>query len=161
MTELVETTPAAGQANGGTLQKAQGYFTIADPVFPLYERVNDKAPARFLSVADLVELVEDGPTIKAKSEAAALTPFKADAKTKEVAESAEYYALLIDHDDDDMRADQIRAKYDTLNVCYLAFTTASHQQKKAGIKASRWKVVLFFSRAVPFDRYTEIANGAA
>lgn len=160
MTQLERITPAAGQANGGTIGNEQGKHTIADPVYPFYSRVTDKAPARFLSLAELVELVDE-PTIGPKMQAAALTPFNAPAKTKEAAESAEYYALLIDHDDDNMSADQIRAKYDALKVCYLAFTTASHQQEKAGIKANRWKVVLFFSRPVTFARYTEIANGAA
>lgn len=161
MTELKRTTPAAGQLNGGAIESKHADYSIAEPVFPFYQTVEHTAPVRFLSLAGVVDLVESGPTVGPKSKAAALTPFNAQSKKKAAAERAAYYALLIDHDDNDESRDEIRAKYDRLNLCYLAFTTASHQQEKAGIKANRWKVVLFFSRPVTFDRYTEIANGSA
>lgn len=162
MTEIQRTTPAAGQANGGTVENGlQAQYSIAEPVFPYYQTVEHTAPARLLSLAELVGLVESGPTIGPKSKAAALTPFNAGSKKKSAAEKADYYALLIDHDDDDKTGDEIRRDYDRLNLCYLAFTTASHQQEKAGTTANRWKVILFFTRPAAFDRYTELANGAA
>jgi len=49
------------------------------------------------------------PSIGPKNKAAALTPFKARRKRKEVALRSRFHALVTDHDDDDKTAEQIRA----------------------------------------------------
>src|SRR5690554_2530364 len=120
--------------------------------FTLFDSVTDTRAAKQISVAEFLDLVKS-PTVKPKDEAAALVPFLADGKTKEAAAASEYFALVLDHDDDDKTADEIRATYDPWGVTYLAFTSASHQQDKKDVIANRWKVVIPLSRSVGAEKY--------
>lgn len=161
MTELKRMALVAGRANTCTIEHPEAGHYLTSTVFPVYKSVSEKAPERRVSLAQLVEMVEAGPSIGPKHDAPALTPYLAEAKTKKAARQSEYYALVIDHDEDNRTREQICATYGRLNKCYLAYTTASHQLEKAGAKANRWKVILFFARPLTFERYTELAIGAA
>lgn len=128
--------------------------------FPLYNSILDTAPAKFLNLAGVVALVKS-PTVGPKESAAALTPFYADGKTKSHAEKATYCALVQDHDDDNLTAENLRAIYDPLGCAWLAFTSASHQQEKGGIVANRWKVIIPLAQGIDADQHSKIANGLA
>ena len=52
-------------------------------LYPFYSDIKQSAPANFLSLADLVCMAID-PSIGPKNKAAALTPFNASAKRKEI-----------------------------------------------------------------------------
>ncbi|MHA7809254.1 MAG: DUF3987 domain-containing protein [Marinobacter adhaerens] len=165
--EQLKETLAAGQTNEGTNENGlQAHYstteqkvTSATPVYPYYQKVTDTEPAKTLCLAELVALAEDGPTIGPKNQAAALTPFKASGKTQPVAVQSLFYALVTDHDDDDKSADEIRATYDPWNMAYFAYTSASHEQAKHGIKAKRWKPVIPLAYPVDFERYNVLSRG--
>ena len=166
MTELKRTTPAAGQANGGAIEMVRSNYTTAEqkvtsatPAYPYYQKITDTAPAKTLCLAELVALAEDGPTIGPKNQAAALTPFCANGKTQPVAVQSLFYALVTDHDDDDKSAEEIAATYDPWNVAYFAYTSASHEQEKHGIKAKRWKPIIPLAYPVDFERYNVLSRG--
>jgi hypothetical protein len=129
-------------------------------VFPVYESVNATVPARAFTLADLVEAARS-PTVGPKSKAAAFTPFTAGAKTKEAAQAAEFWAAVVDHDHDDRTADSLQKMYDPYGCAYLAYTTGSHLQDKAGKVARRWRVVIPFSRSCGSERYANLARGLA
>jgi hypothetical protein len=165
MDNLKRETPEAGQASGGAFDKVRGdYNTVGEkltsdsPLYPLYSDITQPEPAKFLSLAELVWLAID-PSIGPKNKAAALTPFKANVKRKEVAVTSDFHALVTDHDDDDKTADQIRAAYDRWNVAYMAFTSASHEQEKHGITGKRWKPVIPLAYAVSYERYNVLSRG--
>lgn len=166
MTELQRTTPAAGQLNGGAFENGQGDYSTTEQklttnsaAYPYYDNVEETAPARVLSLAELAWLATSGPTVRPKTEAAALTPFRADGKRKEQAVNALFYALVTDHDDDDKSADEIRATYDRWNVAYLAYTSASHEQDKHGVVAKRWKPVIPLAYPVDYEGYKILSRG--
>lgn len=131
----------------------------ATPVFGFYNRINNTKPAKYVSVSDMLGLASC-PTVELKDDAAALTPFKAEGKTKLHAQEAAFHAIVKDHDDDDRTADQIRELYDAPGFAYLAFTSASHQQDKHGVTANRWKVVIPLCNGVDHDRYVQVSRGA-
>lgn len=124
-------------------------------VFPVYSGITTTSPARYINMAGLVEMAAS-PTTGPKNSAKALTPFTAQAKTKEAAQVSEYHALVIDHDSDNLSADQVRQLYRDNHLPALIYSTASSTPQ-----ARRWKVVIFFSRPINFARYTELATGAA
>lgn len=166
MEELQRTTPAAGQANGGAFENGQGNYSTAEQklttnsaAYPYYNTVEDTAPARVLSLAELAWLAASGPTVRPKTKAAALTPFRADGKRKELAVESLFYALVTDHDDDDKSADEIRATYDRWDVAYLAYTSASHEQDKHGVVAKRWKPVIPLAYPVDYEQYKILSEG--
>ena len=131
------------------------------PLFPLYSRINNTTPAKAISLSEVVSLAVS-PTVGPKADAAALTPYKASAKTKDVAQLSQYYALVLDHDNDNRTGEAIRAIYDPLDVAYLAWTTSSHMQRKKNEPAApRWKVLIPFVQPVDAERYTALAIGAA
>ena len=127
-------------------------------LYPFYSDIKQVAPDKFLSLADLVCMAID-PSIGPKNKAAALTPFNASAKRKEVALISEFHALVTDHDDDDKTAEQIRAAYDPWGVAYLAYTSASHEQEKHGITGKRWKPVIPLASPVSYERYNVLSRG--
>lgn len=166
MMELQRTTPAAGQANGGAFENGQGKYSTSEQklttnsaAYPYYNSVEDTAPARVLSLAELTWLAASGPTVRPKTKAAALTPFRADGKRKEQAVKALFYALVTDHDDDDKSADEIRATYGRWNTAYLAYTSASHEQDKHGAVAKRWKPIIPLAYPVDYETYKILSEG--
>ncbi|MED5432280.1 MAG: hypothetical protein VX920_08080, partial [Pseudomonadota bacterium] len=126
--------------------------------YPLYSSVRATTPDRYLSLAEVVDLVRS-PTVGPKSNAPALTPFHAEAKTKDAAVKAQYHALVMDHDDDNLTAAEIRSLYGTYGVAYLLWASSSHQQDKGGVTANRWKVLIPLSSASSYERYTALAAG--
>ena len=166
MTELERTTPAAGQANGGAFEKVQGNYTTterkltnASAAYPYYNSVEDKSPAKVLSLAELVWLAISGPTVLPKTKAAALTPFRAEGKRKEQAVNSLFYALVTDHDDDDKSREEIAATYDPWGIAYFAYTSASHEQDKHGVIAKRWKPIIPLAYPVDYEGYKVLSEG--
>jgi len=138
--------------------KSVGTLSSESRLYPFYSDIKQVAPDKFLSLADLVCMAID-PSIGPKHKAAALTPFNASAKRKEVALISEFHALVTDHDDDDKTAEQIRAAYDPWGVAYLAYTSASHEQEKHGITGKRWKPVIPLASPVSYERYNVLSRG--
>lgn len=131
-------------------------------VLPFYARKEHTSPAKYVSLTDLMgDVATNGPTVGPKGDAPVLTPYMADGKTGEHARASSYYLLVVDHDDDDLTADQLRETYGALGVAYWAFTSASHQQDKGGVIANRWKVLLPLAGAVAADHYARVAAGLA
>lgn len=128
------------------------------PMLPYYETIEHTAPSRYVSFDDLAAMCA-APSVKRKTLAPALTPFYAASKKKAATESAQYHAIVQDHDDDDLIKDEIRVRYKHFHAAYLAFTSASHQQEKGGITARRWKVVIPLAEPVCLERYTALAVG--
>jgi|GEM_PF-1396289 len=158
-------TPATRQETGAHKMRRQDKNTPVintlsseSRLYPFYSDIEQSAPAKVLSLAELVCMAID-PSIGPKNKAAALTPFKASAKRKEVALRSEFHALVTDHDDDDKTAEQIRAAYDQWNVAYLAYTSANHEQEKHGITGKRWKPVIPLARPVSYERYKVLSRG--
>lgn len=134
----------------------------ANAVLPFYTRKEHTSPAKYVPLNSLATamMLDDVP-VGPKGDAPVLTPYMADGKTGDHARASDYYALVVDHDDDNLTPDQLRETYDALGVAYLAFTSASHQQDKGGVVANRWKVLLPLAGAVSADRYACIAPGLA
>jgi len=126
--------------------------------FPYYNSLKDKAPAKYLSLAGVVDMARS-PSVGPKSDTAALTPFMAQGKTQSAAVEAEFYALIVDHDDDNKTTAEIRGLYDSYGVAYLAYTTSSHQQDKGGVTANRWKVIIPLANPIGYERYAPLAMG--
>lgn len=124
-------------------------------VFSFYKTLNNTAPSAMCSVADLVAMIKT-PGIGPKEEAPALTPYLAAGKTKAHALGSGYYAIIIDHDHDNLDADGIKAIYDPLGIAYIAFTTSNHQQPGKG---NRWKVIIFLASPANHDQWYEVSNG--
>ncbi|MEP5232496.1 MAG: hypothetical protein ABJQ78_13800 [Alloalcanivorax sp.] len=125
---------------------------------PYYNSLKDKAPGKYLSLAGVVDMARS-PSVGPKSDTAALTPFMAQGKTQSAAVEAEFHALIVDHDDDNKTAAEIRDLYDSYGVAYLAYTTSSHQQDKGGVTANRWKVILPLANPVGHEQYAPLAMG--
>lgn len=92
---------------------------------PLYESINATQTSQLITLNDLADLIHS-PSIGAKAKAKAFTPFKASGKQKEHALSAQFYALIVDHDHDDLTREQLTQKYDAYMVNYFAFTSSNH-----------------------------------
>lgn len=152
--------PAAtgNEAKGNALETHNSTDAGVVGTFPIYTTTNNTVPAKFLNLAEVVGLAES-PEVGPKSKAPALTPFYASAKTQAAAFKAEFYALVVDHDDDDMAQNDLTRLYDSYGVAYLAYTTSSHQQDKHGIVANRWKVVIPLSSPVNHEQYSKLAVG--
>ncbi len=128
--------------------------------FSFYGNKSEKKPQKVMNLIELVAMAKD-PRVGKKDNAPLITPFMADGKTKTLALSASFYALVIDHDDDDLTREQISERYVNYGFGYLAFTSSSHRQEKNGTTANRWKVILPLSTPISFERYTMIAIGIA
>ena len=139
-------------------------FTITAPAEPrhlaCYTRHGDTRPAKFLSFADLV-LMAGQPTIGPKEKAALLTPFVANGKKQEHASAAPFWAIVIDHDNDDLSREQLERYYSQYGLKLLAFTTSSHQQQdeKHPEKQNRWKVVILLADAGSADQVIPLSQG--
>ena len=114
-------TPAAGQANGGTNQSgaAQAQYSTATseqkvtsgtPVFPLYQSQYKKSPERLISLDELAVMMMN-PRVGPKDTAPIITPFQAQGKTKDHALKADFYAMALDHDDDDLERESLAELY--------------------------------------------------
>lgn len=125
---------------------------------PYYSKITQEAPAKYLSLAGVVDLARS-PSVGPKSDTAALTPFMAQGKTQSAAVEAEFRALIVDHDDDDKTAAEIRDLYDSYGVAYLAYTTSSHQQDKGGVTANRWKLIIPLANPIEHEQYAPLAMG--
>lgn len=134
--------------------------TADAPRFPFYSRLKDTSPAKVLNLSDLLAL-SISPDTGPKEQAACLTPFNATGKTTEHASAAPYWALVVDHDDDNRSREEIEALYNSWGCAWLAFTSASHQQEKKGVIANRWKVVIPLAAPIDSTRYGELCLGLA
>lgn len=137
----------------------------AQPLARLSLFANHRAQAvgRFVTMAELAQMAQS-PTTGPKDEAALIVPFESDGKTGSHAQAAMFAAVVIDHDNDNKTEADIRHLYgpEGLDVCYLAFTSASHQQPKNKEPAlNRWKVVVPFSQPVDADTAAQISVGIA
>jgi len=126
--------------------------------FPYYSKITQEAPAKYLSLAGVVDMARS-PSVGPKGNSAALTPFKAEGRKQKEAEEAEFHALIVDHDDDDRTTAEIRGLYDSYGVAYLAYTTSSHQQDKGGVTANRWKVIIPLANPIGHEQYAPLAMG--
>lgn len=126
------------------------------PAFSYFEDVTHPRPDKAITMADLADMIRK-PRVGAKDTAPALTPFVADGKKKEHAQSAMFTAIVLDHDHDDQTRDGILALYEPFGVALMAFTTSSHLQPGKG---RRWKVVIPLKRPIPYDVWKPLAMGA-
>jgi hypothetical protein len=128
------------------------------PKFPFYQNKSDTIPSRLIGLAAFVAMVKS-PSIGDKNNAAALTPYSANGKQKQDTLNAQYHAIVVDHDDDDLTKEQLCAKYDKSNTNYIAFTTSSHQQDKKGVKANRWKVFIPLAAPINQEIFSTVSLG--
>jgi hypothetical protein len=135
------TAPETLRSNAQTQEIQQYNYKPNSFDLPFYRKIKDVTPERLIKLDDFLAMVKN-PSIGDKQNAAALTPYSANGKQKQDAINAQYYAIIVDHDDDNLTKEQLCAKYDKFDTNYIAFTTSSHQQTKKGIKANRWKVVI-------------------
>ena len=139
-------------------------FTFTAPAepqhFALYASHGDTRPAKFLSFEELTYLAM-APTIGPKAKAALLTPFVADGKKQEHASAAHYWAIVIDHDNDNLSLEQLERYYSQYGLKMLAFTTSSHQQQddRHPVKQNRWKVVIPLADAGSADQVVPLSQG--
>lgn len=136
-----------------------------------YSNHLDQVPAKHISLAELAKDAQ-APTVaangmhpakatkaqrnKLKAQAALITPFNGNAKTKEAAQQASYSVIAQDHDDDNKSEADIRAIYAALKVPYLAFTTSSHTDD-----APRWKVLIPLAAPCNAEQHGTISRGLA
>jgi hypothetical protein len=85
-----------------------------------------------------------------------VTPYYAEAKTKEVALVSQYHAVVVDHDHDDLGIGSLQQIYAELKVPYLAYTTSSHTNEER-----RYRVIIPLAEPVGSDKYQELAAGIA
>ncbi|MGP9663360.1 DNA primase family protein [Halomonas sp. AOP22-C1-8] len=146
------------QEKSPPVENGEGFNNISDNThYSLYANIRHPRPAKHIGLAELLALCER-PSIGPKVDAAAITPFKSDGKTKEHAEVALYYAVIIDHDNDNLSRDQLASLYDAFGCAYLAFTTSSHLRDGKG---QRWKVIIPLAEAFTHPQYIELAGGLA
>lgn len=128
---------------------------------PLYSSVEDQAPDRLISLAELAAMAS-APTLGPKLEAAAVTPYSATGKKKEHALQSLYHLLVIDHDHDNQDAAGIESIYDSFGVAFLAYTTSSHQRPdKQDVIGNRWRVLVPLAAPIDAAQYNRLACGIA
>ena len=125
--------------------------------FPLYSSKESTTPVKKISLADIIQMAKN-PTIRPKKEAQAITPYLSKAKTLNAAQVAEYYAIMVDHDHDDLTAAGIRAIYDPYDIAYFIFTTTRHLLENFG---NRRKVLIPLSCPVRQEEWVKISRGFA
>lgn len=103
------------------------------------------------------------PRVGPKLFAQWFAPHNGKGKTKADAEAATFYALILDHDTDNLSQAGVCELYDTYGFAYLAYTTSSHMQTddKHTVAQSRWKVVIPFAQGISVEIFSELAAGAA
>ncbi|WP_293750327.1 hypothetical protein [uncultured Paraglaciecola sp.] len=136
----------------------QGNNSLNEKVIPIYKTIENTSTNTFVSFADLAEMARN-PTVGIKDNASALTPYKANAKTKATAQKSLFYSLVQDHDDDDQTKQEIKTTYDRRDLAYLAFTSSTHELPKHEVIGKRWKVVIPLEQPIDFERYAMIAQG--
>ena len=151
-TEALPTDNTQAQSN------QQGNNNLNEKVIPIYDFIGNNKTNTFISFIELAEKAKN-PTVGIKENSCALTPFKANAKTKVVSKESLFYSLVQDHDDDDQTKEQIKSTYDKYNLAYLAFTSSTHELPKHGVIGKRWKVVIPLLKPIGFERYSMIAQG--
>lgn len=128
---------------------------------PLYSSVEDQAPDRLISLAELAALAS-APTLGPKLKAAAVTPYSATGKKKEHALQSSYHLIVIDHDHDNLDAAGIESIYDSFGVAFLAYTTSSHQRPdKQDVIGNRWRVLVPLAAPIDAAQYNRLACGIA
>ena len=136
-----------------------------------YNSHSEQAPAKHISLAELAKDAQ-APTVaangmhpaeatkaqrnKLKAQAALITPFNGNGKTKDAAQQASYSVVVQDHDDDNKSESDIRQIYAALKVPYLAFTTSSHTDD-----APRWKVLIPLAAPCDAQQHGIISRGLA
>ena len=126
--------------------------------FGFYPNISETKPDRLIGIDEFVEMVKK-PSIGDKQNAPALTPYSANGKQKQDAINAQYHAIIVDHDDDNLTKEQLCAKYDKFNVNYIAFTTSSHLQEKKSKTANRWKVVIPLNAPINQEWFSTVSLG--
>lgn len=121
----------------------------------VYKNLDDAQPIATYSFQNLAEEAEN-PRIGPKQDAPVITPHNASGKRKEAAQSTEFYAVVVDHDDGETSRADIECNYK--DTAYIAFTTSSHMQDGKG---ERWKVVLPLAEPLDADNWAMLAEGAA
>lgn len=131
-------------------------------VFITGSNVKETAPSELISVLSLAKSAAN-PHVGPKLQAPWFAPHNGQGKTKADAEAATFYALILDHDTDNLSQAGVAALYDTYGFAYLAYTTSSHMQidDKHPEAQSRWKVVVPFSQGISAEIFSELATGAA
>ena len=151
--------PAAGQASGqgsNTAKNNNKSHLKNQQVFPYYKGFNETSPIKKLSLSGLELLLETPRTGPKDRTLPLMTPFDGDGKTKKVAQVSQYYAVVIDHDEDDKDKANIMEIYDSYDMAYCAWTTSSHKQPGKG---NRWKVLIPFYKPCDHDTWNEISQG--
>lgn len=131
--------------------------TVKSELYTLYDNIRHTDPAKHIGLNELLAMARN-PSVGQKNAAAAITPFHSNGKTKSTAEAALYYAIVIDHDNDNLSRDQLAGIYNGFECAYLAFTTSSHLQDGKG---QRWKVLLPLADSITHAQYIELASGLA
>lgn len=159
------TATKKGAPGEGALDTAHhGHHYIAavpgKPAFSLYESVTHTARTKGLDLAEVVGMARN-PSVGPKKHAKAITPFDSTGKTSEHALAATFWAVVKDHDDDDLSFAEINDIYGAMGCAYLLFSSSSHMQEKGGVAASRWKVIIPLSKGVDADTHHALSLGAA
>lgn len=131
-------------------------------VFITGSDVKNPRPYALISPTSLAKMAAN-PRVGPKLQAPWFAPHNGKGKTKADAEAATFYALILDHDTDNLSQAEICALYDTYGLAYLAYTTSSHMQidDRHTAAQSRWKVVIPFAQGISVEIFSELAAGAA
>lgn len=149
---------ALPNTNAHTQELRQNHYSGNGFSLPLYKSVTYTRPEQLITRESFVQMMRN-PSVGDKQKAALLTPYTAQGKKLENALNARFCSLVIDHDEDDLSRDQVKAIYDAYMVNYLAFTSSNHQQDKNGKIANRWKVLVPLSTSVGYELYSKLAQG--
>lgn len=136
-----------------------------------YTTRNSKSPSKLITPPELLAMARMPRVAKGgahpaslnkeqrnelKSQAGLITPFGGKGKTKQAASKANYHALVIDHDHDNLSPDELRAAYDAFSVYWFAFTTASNTEED-----QRWKVIIPLAGTRDADTHNHASQGLA
>lgn len=114
-------TKALPKTNDHTQELRQFEYSGNCFSLPLYQSMTETRPNQSISLEQFIDLMLS-PSVGNKGSAKLLTPYTAQGKKLENALNARFCTLVIDHDEDDLTRDQIKAIYDAYMVNYLAFT---------------------------------------
>lgn len=151
-------TKALPNTNEHTQELRQNQYSGNGFSLPLYKSMKETRPSQSVTLDQFVDLMRN-PSVGEKDSAKLLTPYIAQGKTLEDALKARFCSLIIDHDEDDLSKEQIKAIYDAYMVNYLAFTSSYHQQEKKGVIANRWKVLIPLSENIDYELYSKLSLG--
>jgi hypothetical protein len=151
-------TKATPNTNEHTQELRQNQYSGNGFSLPLYQNMKETRPYQSISREQFIDLMLN-PSVGEKDSAKLLTPYTAQGKKLEDALNAQFCSLVIDHDEDDLTRDQIKAIYDAYMVNYLTFTSSYHQQDKKGVTANRWKVLIPLSENIDYELYSKLSLG--